>query len=478
MAWFRRQVEATDQQLVQSGAIGGMGYDPVDGDYGFQLAGGGGREVPHWTQAKARAYSVAAYRTNPMARAILDTYTSFCVGDSSLTVQCPDAKVREVAEAFWNDPANDLAGGQDLWLRDHLLNGESAIEVMAGAITGACRLSVFDPARITQVDLLDGNPLCPSALHIRQGAADEIVRSVIRSDDITGRRAGEVAWWPSFRAVRTDRRGYPFLGPVLDWLDSYDNVLANLVDRTALARYLVWDVSIDGTQADIDAWIAKRNGTHAPRSGTVEVHNDKVKWTPQSADVKSDEDSTTAGNLLTNVAAGTGLAKTWLAEPEHANRATSISMAEPVRRRVGGVQNLWLRYQTELVRNAVDRAVDSGRIAPEITLGAGTAAERVLAASATVTVTGPEVAAADAQVNATVLLNLAQALAPLQQGGFLTPEACQRAARKAWEDLLGVPYSPELDQVDASVDELATYIDDKAPAAGAKGPLALLGAAG
>lgn len=483
MSWLRprRQTEATAEQLAASGAAGGGGYDPIDGDRGFSSAGGGGHEIPRWTLDKARAFSIAGYRTNPMARAIVDTYTSFCVGDSGLTLQCPDPATHDVAQGFWDDTSNTLASSQDLWMRDHLLNGEQAIEAMVGALSGAVRLSVIDTARIIGVDLADGNPLRPSALHIREGLTDEVTRSVIAPDDLTGRRAGQVFWWPSFRATLSDRRGYPFLGPVLDWLDSYDTVLANLVDRTALMRYIAYQVQITGGDGDVQKFVAdhggKGNTVPMPRSGTVEVTNDKVTYIPMSADVKADEDSTTAGNLLTNVAAGTGLAKTWLAEPENANRATSISMAEPVRRRVGGVQNLWIGYMTELARNAVDRAVDAGRIPAEVLIAVGTSHERLMPAASTVTITGPEVAAADAQINAEVLVKLSQALEPLRKNGFLTEAACARAAKKGWEDLVGVPYSPELDQPDGEVDDLATYIDDKAPTAGTKGSLALLGVA-
>jgi len=83
-----------------------------------------------------------------------------------------------------------------------------------------------------------------------RGQCDGTVAGV---DDMTGLRAGQAQWWTSWKAPLDDRRGQPFLGPILDWLDDYDNVLSNLVDRTALARYLVWDVTLDGmdsTQID------------------------------------------------------------------------------------------------------------------------------------------------------------------------------------------------------------------------------------
>ncbi len=100
--------EATAEQLVTTGAVGGAGYDPIDGDTGFTKLGVSRRAVPEWTRQRAVAQSVANYRSNPMARAIIDTYTSFCVGDSGLTLQGSDPMVRDIANEFWTDPRNVL----------------------------------------------------------------------------------------------------------------------------------------------------------------------------------------------------------------------------------------------------------------------------------------------------------------------------------------------------------------------------------
>lgn len=461
MSWLfpRRVTEASAEQLVAAGAVGGYGVDPIDGDRGFVPAGTAGREVPWWTLERARMYGVAAYRMNPMARAILDTYTSFCVGDSGLTLQCAAPDVREIAEEFWADPANAFAD-QELMLRSAMLMGERADEMMVGDSTGIVRRSVIDPTRIEGIGLRDGNPLRPALLALRQPGGDPDFRSIVEIDDITGRRGGQVMFGRWWRTTEFDQRGYPFLGPVLDWLDSYDNVLANLIDRTALARYLTWDVTVDGSQADVDRFIASRGGRSAPKSGTVEVHNEKVKWESKTAQVGAYEDRTTAQSVLTSVAAGSGLAKTWLAEPEDANRATSLTMGEPVRRRVGGVQNLWLAYMTEHVRYAVDKAVEAGRLPETVTLPDGT----VMAAARAVTMTGPEIADAPALTGAEVLLKLTTALAGLRQQKLLSPKAAELAARKGWEDFTGTAFRPELAVEDADVGDIATYLDDQGTA--------------
>src|SRR5882762_688557 len=108
------------------------------------------------------------------------------------------------------------------------------------------------------------------------------------------------------------------------------------------------------------------------------------------------EDAQTARQALTNIASGTGLAKHWLAEPQATNRATSMTMAEPVRRRVAGVQKTWLDQMTEFARFAVDQAVRARRLprmVPAMDPQTGDIYE--VPASQAVRAIGPEIAAAD-----------------------------------------------------------------------------------
>jgi hypothetical protein len=467
--WFapgrrpQRAVEATPEQVIATGAMyGTYGRDPVDNDLGYRRGGAGGREPPYWTLEKARTYSVAAYRANPMATAIVDTYTAFCVGDSGVKLQASNPQVQQVAEEFWTDPANDLAGIQEIALRSQLLLGEKLYELMVGQNSGVVRFSPIEPAAIVDVHLREGNPLWPDAVLLTpaDGSLDYQTRSLVRVDDATGLRDGRAMFWAPWKTLDTDRRGMPFLTSVLDWLDSYDTVLSNLIDRTALARYIAYDVTVKGSAADVANFVQQRGGTHIPPSGSIEVHNESVEWKPVAAQTGAYEDAKANQSVLTNVAAGAGLAKTWLAEPEDSNRATSLTMAEPVRRRVGGVQRAWLAQQAELVRFAVDRAVAAKRLPAAVTAtDPKTRLQREVPASQCVSVTGPEIAAADAQIAAQVLLNLSTGLEKLVQIRALTPEAAALAAQKGWEDYVGVPYVPSLAKPDAKPDDLATHVD-------------------
>lgn len=467
--WFQlRATEATPQQLALTGAYGGSGYDPVDNAIGWKRSGAGRREVPDWTRERAVAASIAGYRSNPMATSIIDTYTAFCVGDKGISYVCSNPDVGKVVEEFWTDPRNRVGEIQELMLRSQMLWGELPVELMVGAESGVVRFSPMDPMQIRNVELDRGNALWPAKLVFNSEDGAERRMDVVQVNDENGLREGQALWWAPWKTVVTDTRGMPFLTPVLDWLDSYDQVLSNLIDRTALARYLVWDVTVKGSQPEVNAYIQSRGGLGIPPSGSVEVHNESVTWEPKSAPSGAAEDTQAGSAVLTNIASGAGLAKTWLAEPDGANRATSLTMAEPVRRRVGGLQKVWLAQVTELCRFAVDRAVAAGRLPKTVqATDPRTGLVSEVPAAQSVLVTGPEVAAADAAITAQVLVNLATGLNTLVTGGLLTPEAGGQAARKAWEDYMGIPYKAELDGPNVNPDDLASYIDEQGSGGGA-----------
>lgn len=459
-----RIVEATADQVVATG--GGYLYgsrDPIDGDIGYRPAGSGSREVPTWTREKARTYSVTAYRSNPMATAIVDTYTAFCVGDSGVKWQATNPQVAEVVKEFWDDPANRLGEIQEISLRSQLLMGEKLQQLMTASISQVVRFCPVDPANIQDVSCRYGNPLWPAQVLLPGKDNEGLVWDLVQVNDETGLREGEAMFWAPWRTLDTDVRGMPFLTSVLDDLDSYGTVLSNLIDRTALARYMVWDVTVAGGQTEVDAFVTNRGGLHVPPSGSVEVHNEGVTWKPQTVSTGAAEDTIANKSVLTNIASGTGLARTWLADPEDANRATSMSMAEPVRRRVGGLQKVWLAQQTELVRYVVDRAVAAKRIPATVeATDPRTGATTQIPASQAVIVTGPEIAASDSQLTAQVLLNLSTGLQGMVTAGILSQDAASMAARKAWEDYVGVPYTHDLDSPEANPDDLATAVEDAA----------------
>lgn len=462
----RRTVEATSGQLAATGAAYGGGYDPIDGDTGWRQLGVGPTDMPSWTLDKARAYSIAAYRSNPMARAVIDTYTSFCVGDVGVGYHCSNPEVRAMLDRWWTDPRNELLRTQTDFMRSHLLLGETVLEALVGAMTGVVRYSMISPGSVERVNLLNGNPLWHDSLTIRRNGMESLTLPIVAVDDISNLYAGRALFKRSWNALMTDRRGVPFLTPISDALDSFDATLNNLVDRTALMRYIALDVTIEGDDTDVENFIRTRGGTHLPRSGTIEVHNDKVTWKALDARPGAYEDQQTLGQLLTNVAGGAGLAKTWLADPEGANRATAMSMAEPVRRRVDGVQAEWLGFVRLMAQHAIDEAVRA-RMLPLLVDATDPRTNETtqIMARETVRIIGPEIAANDSQVTAAVMLNLGQAIETMRNAGVLGDEAAQLLVQRAWEQFTGLQWRADLAvRPDETARAVADRIDEQTAA--------------
>src|SRR5438445_1278936 len=156
-----------------------------------------------------------------MARAIIDTYTSFCVGDSGVTYQVTNPQVRAVVEEFWEDPRNQIGQSQELGLRSNLLLGETIRELMVGPTSGVVRYSPIEPATVAEITLTAGNPLWPARVWFRSGSD---LRSLKGAAGVaaTGLRGGAGGTWAPFRSLETDVRLAAVLMPRLDWLDSYD----------------------------------------------------------------------------------------------------------------------------------------------------------------------------------------------------------------------------------------------------------------
>src|SRR3990172_4243854 len=103
---------------------------------------------------------------------------------------------------------------------------------MVGKSGGAVRFCPIEPAAIKGLTHISGNPLWPDKLLLppndKTGDQDAEL-TIVRIDDDSGLREGDGIFWAPWRALDTDTRGLPYIHSILDWLDSYDQVLSNLI---------------------------------------------------------------------------------------------------------------------------------------------------------------------------------------------------------------------------------------------------------
>ena len=446
-------------------------------DHLYRSLGGSPRDIGGYTLRRAQDLSVALYRSNPLARRTVGIYRSYMAG-TGFDIQAHNPEVGAVVTDFWTSPRNRLDQYSKDDARDWLLFGEAfpplAVDEMGNLTTG-----FLDPSTVTAVTRSPLNNRILNTIVVSPAGMDPITLRVasVNTDpasDRPGLWEGQVCAW-LYDRVAASSRGTPFLMAALDWLDAYDQVLWEMLERTKAMRAHFWDVEVDTPEQVQEAktmW-----GTTAPRSGSVRFRTPSMRVQAVAPQLGHLEDISAARYQLRHIATGTGLAPHWLGDPEDANRSTAESMDLPILRSLQDTQADWKARMTELVEIAVDAKVRAGMLPgvlprydprtgrPATATGTAGESEDLQPARNLITVVVPEVRDAQVQAAAASLASVATAFGQLDLLGAVGRETMRRVVRQLLP-ALGVPAEelPDEDE-DAKAGETAAVRDDQAKAA-------------
>ena len=168
----------------------------------------------------------------------------------------------------------------------------------------------------------------------------------------SGTRLVGAFFW-AVNKVQGATRGRSDLMPVADFLDLYDRLIFDEAERMSFLRAFVYDVTITGAD---EAALTKRAATSAPpKPGSVYYHNEAEELKAVTPDLKAQDGATTADLILSLIATGVGLPKTWLNGIMDVNRASAASMDEPSLKRLRARQQVVIGAVERMVRFALDR---------------------------------------------------------------------------------------------------------------------------
>jgi hypothetical protein len=322
-----------------------------------------GRDLNSLTLSRAQEVCYQLYQSNPLGHRLTELIRDFVVGDG-ITFTVKNPWVRDVVEEFWTDGQNAIDQRNDQFALELGLYGELLPEAFVGEVSGYVRLGYVDPAQIKRIDNVPGNPLVLDTVWIREKGAGVKGRplEVIR-DRGKGVLEGDVFCW-QVNSVSNATRGWPDLLHVADWLDAFDQLLWEMVERARLARTFIWDVNLKGQdQTAVDKWLAK-NGS-APKSGSIRAHNEQIEWDAVAPQLGSHETAKEAETIMQHIAAGSGIPSHWLSAAADVNRATATEMGAPTLRHLARRQRYYLDCLKQITRYVVERAVDAGVIADD-----------------------------------------------------------------------------------------------------------------
>lgn len=157
--------------------------------------------------------------------------------------------------------------------------------------------------------------------------------------------------------MSNEKRGRSSIFAVLGWLKRFKDLMNAQVIREWLYSCFMWDVEINGSQSDINNYMAANN--EIPLPGSRHVHNQQVKMTPLPA-IPSATKSGSAGvyeSLLCFIAVACGIPKEFLnivsSTSGGGSRAGALTSAEPFTKMVEDIQARWESFVKDIFVKAM-----------------------------------------------------------------------------------------------------------------------------
>lgn len=448
MASFRQRVGKAIKVLREGVSEPILGLIDTD-DHLYRRLTGETRDLSPVTQERARTVARYLHRQNPLARRLVEMTADFVVGDG-LTFNAVDEDVQEIINEFWNNPTMkmnlrhrdlvvDLAVNGELFLRSYEENGK----VMLGYI---------DPDRVRGVVKDPENAFVDQSIELfskrMAGGVEEIPIIQSRFTKAGLEFEGEVFAYFINRPVGATR-GTPDSLALADWIDGYDQVMFNALDRASLMNSFIWDVTLKSADADqVSEW-AKMH-SYAPKAGTVRVHNDYETWQAVSPALGAAETETISRLIKNLILGGAGVPEGWFADGDSANRATLAAQGDPTYRMLTARQRLVGSVFEDIAQYVIAKAISAGRLPKGV--------------DRTVTVILPDPSVEDTKGIAAALPQLMGALAAAKDAKFISEDS----ARKVFLSItgqLGIELEPdkELEMIEEESEKAAEEAANQQP---------------
>lgn len=452
-------IAEASQAAVQEAAVGwsqrmreaSIAQEKADEESGFRrLSTVGSERLNPIDQDKMSQMCHYLYRTNPLARRMIQIVRDFCSGMSPEAAENASDDAKKVIDGFWNNPHNRM----DVFLGDiverRALDGESLLPVNVNLQDGSVYLGFEDPRGIDKLDLSDNRHVSKVTMKRKVGEAEATTYDIIRYQtdpqaklkigesaasnerevDAYGYRVGTAFYFRDNHLITG--RGRPAMEASIDWLDAHDHALFDQFRNVSLTGAFVWDIELDEqSQAKVDERAAKEALKGPPKPGSLNIHNNKEHWSALTPKL----DATVAVDLPTEarkiIGLGFGVSETWIAAAQDVNRSTAETADGPPLRHMASLQGDIEWMVRDIVDFVLDMAVLHGALKPD----PGNPDWRAFG------VQKPDLTSADNAATAKALLDLASGGQMALDMGLCDLESL----RNLWYQAAGIPRPQNLD---------------------------------
>lgn len=328
----------------------GTTVDP-DEDEWRRLGTDARRDLTPVTQRRMQELAAYLWEANRLANRLVELPIAYVLGEG-VTLTADDPEVAGWLAAFWADPINRLDRKLEAKMRALALFGEQCWPAFVNEVSGHVRLGYLDPALIESVITDPENGEQPVVVKARRGTGRvKLYRVIVNGDEDelfpSGSGARKLrdaatdgdAFYYRVNDLPNGRRGRSDLLSAIDWCDGYEELLFGELERSAVLRSTIWDVTMKGaTETQVDER-ARRITTPKPLS--VRVHNDSEEWQALSPQIGAGDASEAARLFRTHILGGSTIPEHWFGSGGDVNRASAAEMGGPAEKVLTLRQNWW-----------------------------------------------------------------------------------------------------------------------------------------
>ena len=420
------------------------------------------KNLPSVTQQHSIDYAHYFYKSNPIAKRIIDLTAEYVIGDGIKYV-AEDRNVQEILDSHWTDPTNNWTINQFSRVRDLGLTGELCIPVYVNENNGHVTLGNIDTAMIESVVEHPDNSMKQQLIILRK-FPKESYRRAYRVIDVSSAPVGDKEYgrlvglnssmvkgadfskddlieptgigrkykclisgscfFFTINNPMTANRGWSDLLPDMDWIDAHDQFLFSSVEKAIESSKYVLDVTLTGkNEQQIREWLRNQR---ALKPGERFAHNENVQMSFQTPDLKLEDSASLASVLKNHVLAGAGLPPIWFAE-SLTSRASAPEMTEPAYRHLKMRQKYIAHILSKIFRFTLDQAIIHGRLRQDMRRNDNTLAN---IESASFYLRMPEVSFRDQRANAIAIRSISTALKDGVSNNFIETEEASRIFKR------------------------------------------------
>jgi len=357
------------------------------------------KDLSPYEQSRAQKICYFLYERNPMAKRLINMTAEYLTSDG-IEIKSKDKAVLEILDSFLKRNnldilCYDMVKELGLW-------GEQCYQMLVNKHNGACTLTYIDPTRIKSVVLSPKNCLITEKIIIENDIELEAVQVLPLSEDNSFYK-GDTFYY-KINSVLAASRGRSDILAAADYCDLASQFVFSRGERSIFGNVWMWDVLVDGATPEECEAFAKKHPV--PKSGSMRVHNEKVKWSAVNPDLRAHDASHDGRLLKTFVLGSMGYPEHFFGEGGDVNKATAVEMYEPVTKMLASRQKL----MTKIFQNLCDYQLDKAMAAGILSKG-----------SHEYEVFFPEISGKNMERAGLTMLYLAQSLSIAMKANWLTP---------------------------------------------------------